>query len=162
MQVPRIENYKRINIKLYRDYWSHLMFSFFGRGGVRQLKKKLKKKLKKLKPEHFTKKYEFAVFLFKVALNSEQSKFSLSTSSTIWQWINYIALSLTETNACLSNPCMNGGTCHTVVNMFQCECDLGSIGVNCETSMITNYSNQLIARWLNLHAYNIISMCILY
>ena len=38
----------------------------------------------------------------------------------------------TDADECASNPCANGGTCTHGVNSYQCFCDLGYHGKNCE------------------------------
>ena len=35
-------------------------------------------------------------------------------------------------DACLSNPCQNGGTCTTFVDVYECECLYSYGGTNCE------------------------------
>ena len=44
--------------------------------------------------------------------------------------------SLTEINVCLSNPCMNGGTCKDLVNGFECTCVPGYDGEFCKNGQI--------------------------
>ena len=36
------------------------------------------------------------------------------------------------TNRCTSNPCDNGGTCTTGINLYTCQCAEGYHGGNCE------------------------------
>ena len=42
-----------------------------------------------------------------------------------------------ETDECLSAPCQNGGTCTDLINAYNCTCEEGYEGTNCETC---NYS----------------------
>lgn len=39
------------------------------------------------------------------------------------------------------SSCLNGGTCHDLVNSFRCECALGFEGMNCETRILPCDSN---------------------
>ena len=39
-----------------------------------------------------------------------------------------------DINECVSNPCLNGGTCVDQVNRYVCNCHDGYGGVNCQTS----------------------------
>ena len=41
-------------------------------------------------------------------------------------------LCLIEDDECQSLPCMNGGTCVNRINRYQCVCEEGYAGVNCE------------------------------
>jgi hypothetical protein len=41
----------------------------------------------------------------------------------------------TNTQACLSSPCRNGGTCQVTVDSYQCHCATGHQGVNCTTNI---------------------------
>ncbi|XP_022531192.2 sushi, nidogen and EGF-like domain-containing protein 1 [Astyanax mexicanus] len=40
-----------------------------------------------------------------------------------------------EINECLSQPCMNGGTCRDRVASFLCECESGFTGLRCQTDL---------------------------
>lgn len=40
-----------------------------------------------------------------------------------------------EINECLSQPCLNGGTCHDRVVSYFCECDTGFSGNRCQTDI---------------------------
>ena len=37
-------------------------------------------------------------------------------------------------NACVSNPCLNGGTCSSVNSQYTCTCNANFTGSNCETN----------------------------
>ena len=38
---------------------------------------------------------------------------------------------------CDAEPCLNGGTCTSEENMYNCSCPDGYIGINCETGRST-------------------------
>ena len=46
----------------------------------------------------------------------------------------------TDIDECASNPCQNGGTCADDVNRYDCTCEAGYTGADCETSRPT-YNN---------------------
>ena len=37
-----------------------------------------------------------------------------------------------DNDECMSNPCLNGGTCTDHVNSYSCKCVPGYVGTNCE------------------------------
>ena len=39
---------------------------------------------------------------------------------------------LIVTDECASTPCQNGGQCLNKLNSYECACDVGFTGVNCE------------------------------
>ena len=45
-----------------------------------------------------------------------------------------------DIHECASNPCQNGGTCADDVNRYDCTCEAGYTGADCETSRST-YNN---------------------
>ena len=45
-----------------------------------------------------------------------------------------------DIDECASNPCQNGGTCADDVNRYDCTCEAGYTGADCETSRPT-YNN---------------------
>ena len=45
-----------------------------------------------------------------------------------------------DIDECASNPCQNGGTCADDVNRYDCTCEAGYTGSDCETSRST-YNN---------------------
>ena len=46
---------------------------------------------------------------------------------------------------CLSDPCLNGGTCIDDINMYSCECQDGLTGSVCESKFEnTNLNNSMI------------------
>lgn len=44
-----------------------------------------------------------------------------------------------EINECLSQPCMNGGTCRDRVASYLCECEDGFSGQRCQTGNTLQY-----------------------
>lgn len=57
-----------------------------------------------------------------------------------WVWL-IVSGSLCETtiNECLSNPCLNGGSCSDLVNAFVCSCTSGHVGPRCnETACVVS------------------------
>ncbi|XP_041667539.1 protein crumbs homolog 2a [Cheilinus undulatus] len=46
-----------------------------------------------------------------------------------------IALGCSSAPVCASDPCLNGGICEDMFNMFRCACDLGWGGDTCETDV---------------------------
>ena len=48
-----------------------------------------------------------------------------------------------DIDECASNPCQNGGTCADDVNRYDCTCEAGYTGADCETSRST-YNNELL------------------
>ena len=38
-----------------------------------------------------------------------------------------------DIDECASDPCQNGGTCVDKINRYNCECEDGYTGTNCET-----------------------------
>ncbi len=52
----------------------------------------------------------------------------------IWTWMTLIvSFIFPEINECLSQPCMNGGTCRDRVASYLCECEDGFSGQRCQT-----------------------------
>ncbi len=49
-----------------------------------------------------------------------------------------LALCLSDIDECLSNPCVNGGTCRDRADGYNCFCAPGYTGVNCETGKLTD------------------------
>ncbi|XP_062576986.1 fibropellin-3-like [Saccostrea cucullata] len=37
-----------------------------------------------------------------------------------------------DINECAGNPCINGGTCHNLINRYSCSCIPGYYGTHCE------------------------------
>ena len=54
--------------------------------------------------------------------------------------INFIALALQflDIDECESNPCQHGGTCEDGENSYSCTCNLGYMGMDCETGKIAH------------------------
>ena len=50
-----------------------------------------------------------------------------------------------EINECASNPCMNGGTCTDLINMFQCMCRDSIGGATCNEGMLDISPSKLFA-----------------
>ena len=67
---------------------------------------------------------------------------------------------LVDTATCLSNPCVNGGTCVDGLNLFTCRCDAGFMGVTCDVGKIslTNYCMLCVHNWLN--SCLVVNLCI--
>ena len=54
--------------------------------------------------------------------------------------INYI----TDIDECASSPCENGGTCTQGINLYNCSCEPGYTGQQCETGKCIHVSGFLI------------------
>ena len=50
-------------------------------------------------------------------------------------------VSYPDIDECASNPCQNGGTCADDVNRYDCTCEAGYTGADCETSRPTYNDN---------------------
>ena len=50
-------------------------------------------------------------------------------------------LHVTDVNECLPNPCLNGGNCTDLANMFWCDCPPGIGGRKCEYSKFIEHLN---------------------
>ena len=57
-----------------------------------------------------------------------------------------------EQKLCHNNPCVNGGHCHEVDDVFHCKCPLGFFGRICDSE----YFHQKVWRSLIVHQQNII------
>ena len=68
------------------------------------------------------------IFLNQIDLNKHKTIFTI------------IHVLHTDIDECASNPCQNGGTCADDVNRYDCTCEAGYTGVDCETSRST-YNN---------------------
>lgn len=43
---------------------------------------------------------------------------------------------ITDANECVSNPCLNGGTCEDLINEYKCVCVAGYQGTSCGTGYV--------------------------
>ena len=50
---------------------------------------------------------------------------------------------LIEIDECDSIPCQNGGTCNDYINFYNCSCQPGYDGVNCETGIIAIFNEEI-------------------
>ena len=71
------------------------------------------------------------IFLTQIDFNKHKTIFT----------IIYVLYS--DIDECASNPCQNGGTCADDVNRYDCTCEAGYTGADCETSRPT-YNNELL------------------
>ena len=63
-------------------------------------------------------------------------------------------LPISDINECDSNPCLNNATCNEGINSYNCTCEAGYQGTNCETgtrdfpfiSLLLTYSMNGMAR----------------
>ena len=62
------------------------------------------------------------------------------TCISIHQYSLIIHVLCPDIDECASNPCLNGGTCADDVNRYDCTCEAGYTGADCETSRST-YNN---------------------
>lgn len=44
--------------------------------------------------------------------------------------------SLSDINECASNPCRNGANCADLVNEYECTCQVGWLGTNCDIGKV--------------------------
>ena len=56
------------------------------------------------------------------------------------QYPPIILVLYTDIDECATNPCQNGGVCLDDVNGYNCTCEAGYTGLDCETSRPT-YNN---------------------
>lgn len=60
-----------------------------------------------------------------------------------------------EINECLSQPCMNGGTCRDRVASYLCECEDGFSGQRCQTGNTLHISCLFLILYLSYWHYDI-------
>ena len=49
--------------------------------------------------------------------------------------INEIEILSKDIDECASIPCKNGGTCVDSINSYNCKCEVGYVGHNCDTGI---------------------------
>lgn len=60
----------------------------------------------------------------------------------------------TNTDECLSTPCLNNGSCIDDINSYKCHCRRGFIGTNCETNVNECWPDPCLhGRWPFLLSY---------
>lgn len=64
----------------------------------------------------------------------------------------YSNLTLSEIDECVSNPCLNGGSCTDLFRAYNCSCAPGFAGTNCETSK-KDYSISKISLNVLIHLF---------
>ena len=55
-------------------------------------------------------------------------------------------ISLLDIDECIPEPCQNNGTCTDQINGYECQCDPGFNGTNCENSKFHENAAQMICR----------------
>lgn len=58
-----------------------------------------------------------------------------------------------DLDECKSNPCMNGGYCHNLVDKFQCVCEMTFAGDVCEIDVSDLYFYMAALFWQNLFQF---------
>ena len=51
---------------------------------------------------------------------------------SIFKWLFYFI----DIDDCMEKPCNNGGVCQDGIASYTCDCPIGFIGLDCETSML--------------------------
>jgi hypothetical protein len=73
--------------------------------------------------------------------------------------LNRRMLCFLDINECASAPCRNGGSCSNNVNAYNCTCQKGYTGINCETG--NNYNWLKIVFVLCISLFNILNRLVL-
>ena len=55
-----------------------------------------------------------------------------------------------DNDECASFPCLNGGTCNNLLNMFTCTCAPGITGPTCGIGIVTKTMYLLLDYWLSM------------
>ncbi|XP_077630028.1 coagulation factor IX [Crocuta crocuta] len=72
-----------------------------------------------------------------------------NTEKTVEFWKQYV-----DGDQCESNPCLNGGICKDGINSYECWCQIGFEGKNCELDVTCNIKNGRCKQFCKLDAEN--------
>ncbi|XP_029786334.1 coagulation factor IX [Suricata suricatta] len=72
-----------------------------------------------------------------------------NTEKTTEFWKQYV-----DGDQCESNPCLNGGICKDGINSYECWCQIGFEGKNCELDVTCNIKNGRCKQFCKLDAGN--------
>ena len=57
----------------------------------------------------------------------------------LYTCLPYLILFVVDINECASDPCVNGATCHDLINQFECQCVAGYGGNTCAGTCTCTY-----------------------
>ena len=57
-----------------------------------------------------------------------------------------------DIDECDSSPCQNGGTCNDYINFYNCSCQPGYDGVNCETGKVALFDKEISKLYIEIKA----------